>query len=225
VLTKAELRRIRWSAYWTGLLSRRLIRRLLAGGRGDALQPAWLPRRWVTVVYGDIDHDAGVGVLWLVSRPGRERGAEYTMLFERCGEEWRYTGGGSSSGGRAEENPPRSRPAAGRPGQPGMIELGGGAGGVGHAHRVLSPEDWSSIPWVGSSHLRVAAEVDHLVVGGRRVEVPEDGRLAVAWRSPRGMFGGVRPIVTAIGRDGTELSVVGPRDQMDSYTWAKVQGD
>ena len=219
---------MRWSEYWTGVLSRRLIRHLLAGGPGDALQPSWLPRRWVTVVHGDIDHDAGVGVLSLVSRPGREHGAEYTLLLERCDAEWRSIGGGGSSGGRTEANPPRRRPAVGGSGQPGMIELGGGAGSVSHAHRSTRPKDWLSSSWVGSSHLRVAAEVDHLLVGERRIEVPEDGRLVVAWKSPQTMFGGgVRPCITAIGRDGAELSVVGPHDQMDSYTWALLrrQGD
>jgi hypothetical protein len=28
----------------------------------------------------------------------------------------------------------------------------------------------------------------------------------------------------AVGRDGSELSRIGPHDSMDSYTWAKVSG-
>jgi hypothetical protein len=228
VFTKAEIRRMRWSLSWTEVLSRRLIRRLLAGDPGNMLQPAWLPRRWVTVVYGDIDHDAGVGVLWLVSRPGHENGAEHTMLFERYGEAWESTGSGSGSGGSADGILPRGRPAVGSPGQIGMIEFTGGRGCHSRAHRRRHPDDPWSVPWVGSFGLRVAAEVDHLVVGERRIEVPENGRLVVAWKSPPSTIdGGVRPRIAAMGRDGTELSVVGPRDQMDSYTWALLrrQGD
>jgi hypothetical protein len=28
----------------------------------------------------------------------------------------------------------------------------------------------------------------------------------------------------AVGRDGAELSRIGPHDSMDSYTWAKLSG-
>ena len=214
---------MRWSAYWTGALARRLIRRLLAGDGGDALQPRWLPRRWVTVVSGDVDRDAGAGVLWLVSRPGRENGAEYTVGFERCGEEWKQTGGGSSSGGRAMEVPRRL--AAGSTGQLGMIELGGSGGRLSHAYLLRHPDGWMSAPWVGYVTLQVAAEVDHLVVGERRIEVPANGTLVVAWKSPPSTVrGGVRPRIAAIGADGAELAVLGPRDHMDSHTWAKVLG-
>ncbi|MFC1419560.1 hypothetical protein [Streptacidiphilus cavernicola] len=217
--SKAELRRMRWSLYWTGALSRRLIGRLLAGDSGDRLQPRWLPRRWVTVVYGDIDPEAGVGVLWLVSHPGHENGTEHTVFFERCGEEWQSTG--SASGGAADENPPRRRPAVGSTGQLGMIELNGGGGGLSRAHLLRNPDGWTSAPWVGSHTLRVAAEVDHLLVGGRRIQVPEDGRLIVAWKSPPSTVrGGVRPRIAAIGPGGAELSVISPRDRMDSYTWS-----
>ena len=30
--------------------------------------------------------------------------------------------------------------------------------------------------------------------------------------------------IVAVGRDGSELSRIGPHDSMDSYTWAKVSG-
>jgi hypothetical protein len=68
----------------------------------------------------------------------------------------------------------------------------------------------------------VAAEVGHLLVGERRVEVPGHGRLIVAWRSRPTGSGGLRPLIVAVGRDGSELSRIGPHDSMDSYTWAKL---
>ena len=214
---------MRWSVYWTGALARRLIRRLVAGDGGDTLQPGWLPRRWVTVVSGDIDPDAGVAVLWVVSRPGHESAVSYSMAFERCGEEWTSTGGGSSSSDAAAV---RRRLPVGSTGQLGMIELGGGGGCPSRAHLLQHPDDWMSAPWVGSNTLQVAAEVDHLVVGERRIEVPANGTLVVAWKAPPSTVrGGVRPRIAAIGADGTELAVLGPRDQMDSHTWARVLGD
>ena len=80
------------------------------------------------------------------------------------------------------------------------------------------------LPWVGSSELRVAAEVGDLLFGGRRIEVPGPGRLIVAWKSRSTGSGGLRPLIVAVGRDGSELSRIGPHDSMDSYTWAKVSG-
>jgi hypothetical protein len=105
-----------------------------------------------------------------------------------------------------------------------MIECSGGAGGLGYAWRLQHPRSIMAAPWVGSSELRVAAEVGHLLVGGRRIEVPGHGRVIVAWKSRSTGSGGVRPLIVAVGRDGSELSRIGPHDSMDSYTWAKVSG-
>jgi len=116
------------------------------------------------------------------------------------------------------------RLAAGEPGQVGMIECGGGAGGLSCAWRRQHPRSVTAAPWVGSSELRVAAEVGHLLFGGRRIEVPGHGRLIVAWKSRSTGSGGLRPLIVAVGRDGSELSRIGPHDSMDSYTWAKVSG-
>ncbi|MHA6765098.1 hypothetical protein [Streptacidiphilus sp. PAMC 29251] len=114
MLTKAELRRMRWSSYWTEALARRLIDRLL---NGRALQPRWLPRRVVTVLSADVDRAAGVGALWLVSRPWTGRAEDYNLQFERCGEEWQTSGGGSSTG--ADNVPRRRREPVGVPGSSG----------------------------------------------------------------------------------------------------------
>ena len=202
---------------WMGIIVSRVARRVVSG---KAPQPGWLPRRWLTVVSGDVDLDGGIGAVWLVWRPGSAKAETHTALIERCGGQWRYTGGGSASGGDVAAG----RSAAGEPGQAGMIECGGGAGRLGYAWRLQHPLSITAAPWVGSSELRVAAEVGHLLVGGRRIEVPGHGRLIVAWKSRSTGSGGLRPLIVAVGRDGSELSRIGPHDSMDSYTWAKVSG-
>ena len=103
-----------------------------------------------------------------------------------------------------------------------MIECGGGAGGVSYAYRLQHPHSISAAPWVGASELRVAAEVSHLLLCDRRIQVPRNGRLIVAWKSRSTGNGGQRPLIVAVGHDGSELSRIGPHDNLDSYTWAKL---
>jgi hypothetical protein len=115
------------------------------------------------------------------------------------------------------------RRAAGNPGQSGMIELGGRSGGVSNAYRLEHPHSSvSAAPWVEASELQAATEVSHLLIGERRVEVPAHGRVIVVWKSPLTSGGGIRPLITAFGSDGSELSRIGPHDNMDSYTSAKL---
>ena len=213
----AKLRRMRRRERWTAIIVSRVVRRVVSG---KAPQPGWLPRRWLTVVSGDVDFDAGIGAVWLVRRPGSAKAETRTALIERCGGQWQYTGAGSSPGGGVAAQ----RPAAGRPGQAGMIECGGYSGGVSSAYRLEHPHSpVSAAPWAGASELQVAAEVGHLLIGERRrrVEVPGHGRLIVAWKSRSTGSGGLRPLIVAVGRDGSELSRIGPHDSLDSYTRAK----
>jgi hypothetical protein len=215
--TSAELRRMRRMERWMGIIVPRVARRV---ANGKAPQPGWLPRSWLTVVSGDADFDGGIGAIWLVWCPGSVKAETHTALIERCGGQWQYTGAGSAPGDVATE-----RPAAGQPGQIGMIELGGCSGGVSNAYRLEHPHSpVSAAPWVEASELRVAAEVSHLLIGERRVEVPGYGRLIVAWKSRSTGSGGLRPLIVAVGSDGSELSRIGPHDSMDSYTWAKLSG-
>ena len=215
--TSAELRRMRRIERRMGIIVPRVARRVVTG---KAPQPGWLPRRWLTVVSGDVDLDGGICAVWLVWRPGSAKAETHTALIERCGGQWQYTGGGSSNA--PDDDTAADRPAAGQPGQVGMIECGGGAGGLSRAYRLQHPHSITAAPWVGASELRVAAEVGHLLVGERRVEVPGHGRLIVAWKSRSTGSGGLRPLIVAVGRDGSELSRIGPHDSLDSYTWAKL---
>jgi hypothetical protein len=216
MLTSAEMRRLRWTERRMGIMSR-VAGRVVSG---KAPQPGWLPRRWLTVVSGDVDLAGGIGAVWLVWRPGSASAETYTALFERCDRQWRYTGGDNGPGGDVTAG----RSAAGQPGQVGMIEVGEGGGGLSYAYGLQHPRSAMTAPWVGSSKLRVAAEVGYLLLGERRVEVPGHGRLVVAWKSRSAGCGGLRPLIVALGRDGSELSRIGPHDGMDSYTWAKLSG-
>ncbi|WP_327258430.1 hypothetical protein [Streptomyces sp. NBC_01240] len=217
--TRAEFRRMRRIDRWMKIILPRVVRRVV---NGEVSQPSWLPRRWLTLVSGDVDLDAGVGAVWLVWRPGNAKAETHTALIERCGEKWHYTGGGS----RSDADLPAERLAAGRPGQVGVIELGGGAGCLSYAYRrqLRHPDFTGTGSWVGSNELQVAAEVDHLLVGDRRIEVPGYGRLIVVWKSTSTGHVGIRPVIVAVGSDGSELSRIGPHDGMDSYTWTELNG-
>jgi|GEM_PF-4842360 len=104
-----------------------------------------------------------------------------------------------------------------------MIELGGYRGHL-SIHRRQHPRPAiSTAPWVGASQVQVSAEVSHLLIGERRIEVPRHGRVILAWKSVSTGSGGIRPIIIAVGHDGLELSSIGPRDSMDSYTLAKLK--
>ena len=99
---------------------------------------------------------------------------------------------------------------AGVSGQVGMIESGASSGGLSLAD-CLRHGSGVGAPWVGASELRVAAEVDYLLVGQERrpVAVPAHGRITVAWKSRSTGAGDVRPVIVAVGRDGAELSRLG----------------
>lgn len=208
----AELRRIERRLE---ILVPRIFHRAV---NGKTPQPGWLPRRYLTVVSADVDLDSGIGAVWLVRRPRSARAETRIARIERYDGRWEYSGAGSTHGDVEAD-----RGAAGYPGLSGMIKLGGRSGGVSNAHRLEHPHSpVSAAPWVEASELRVAAEVSHLTIGERRVEVPAHGSVIVVWKSPSTGGGGIRPLITAVGSDGSELSRIGPHDNMDSYTSAKL---
>ncbi|HEY3479351.1 MAG TPA: hypothetical protein VGL02_10690 [Streptomyces sp.] len=205
---------------WAGAAAAHALRHLLAeragAGPGGGLQPAWLPRRLLTVVSGDVDAEAGVAAVWTVWRPGSADHSEsHVQLFEHVDAGWVSLGGG---GGWAQELPARRLPA-GDPGQIGMVEMVGGGGGVSSRRPEGGPPRW-----IGYEELRLAAEVDHLVIGDRRAEVPDDGALVAVWTMPSAVVGpAARPPITCVGRGGEVLSTLGPSAGMDSYTFALVE--
>jgi hypothetical protein len=190
VAAHAELRQME---RWMGIIVPRVVRCVV---NGQAPQPSWLPQRWLTVVAADVDADAGVGAIWLVRRPGSAKAETYSALIERCGGQWQYIGAGRRSGGDL----PAGRPAAGQPGQIGLIEYQEGASVRSYAYRQQHPRSISTAPWIETSELQVAAGVSHLLVGERRIEVPGHGRLIVAWKSPSTGARGLRPLIVAAGQ-------------------------
>lgn len=196
---------------WTEAAARHALRRLLAEP-GAGLQPGWLPRGLLTVVSGDVDTAAGVAAVWMMWRPGSaDRRESHVQLLEHVDTGWVSLGGG---GGWAQELPARRLPA-GDPGQIGMVEMVRGGGSAGR----LRPEDGPP-PWIGYAELRVADEVDHLLIGDRRADVPAAGGMVAVWRMPSSVVGpAARPTITCVGPGGEVLSTLGPSAGMDSYAY------
>lgn len=185
-----------------------VVRRLLGGGEA---QPWWMPRRVLTVVSADLDAGAGVGAVWMVWRPGaRESVArEHIEFLERYGGQWRYPGGSSGSvDGPADADVD-------------VIEIRGGGGTLSLARRLDPPRSIETAPWIGCVLVYLGRDVGHILVGDRRFEASGQRRVVAAWKGPQ-VSRGSRPVVVAFGRDGVELSRIGPLDSLDSRTWARV---
>ncbi|MFF3274763.1 hypothetical protein ACFYWU_28120 [Streptomyces chrestomyceticus] len=190
---------------WAEALLPGMVRRVL---RGAEPQPRWVPRRVLTVVSADVDTTAGVGAAWVVWRPKAAGAREHILIVERRRGRWRYVGGGSGPAAEADEV--------------GVIGIGGGAGVRGLAHRPDPPYSVGAPSWIGCAEVHLGREVRHLLVGDRRIEVCGRRRIVIVWRSARA---GLRPLLVALGHQGTELSRLGPGDVLDSRTWALLQDE
>ncbi|MEU6548728.1 hypothetical protein ABZ915_00360 [Streptomyces sp. NPDC046915] len=182
-----------------------MVRRVLAG---DGPQPWWLPRRALTVVSADVDVAAGVGAVWIVWRPRSPRMREHIALLEWYGEQWRYVGGGSGSGDD--------------PVDVDVLGVCNGGGVLSLTRRIDPPRSITSAPWISCVKVRLGRDVGHVLVGARRFETPEQHKLIAVWKSPY-VSRGARPVIVALGRDGAELSRIGPHDGLDTHTWARLR--
>ncbi len=54
------------------------------------------------------------------------------------------------------------------------------------------------------------------------IEAPEQRRLIAVWTSPQSSRI-AHPVIVALGRDGGELSRMGPHDSLDTHTWARLR--
>ncbi|MGW1721997.1 hypothetical protein ACWCQK_03550 [Streptomyces sp. NPDC002306] len=209
-----------WDAsWWAGrrvdALVPGVVRRVSAG-RGA--QPRWLPRRVLTVVSADLDVGVGAGAVWWVRRPRSARAREHTELLEWDGGRWWHLGGGSG---------PLDDPV-----DLDVMEVRAGAGTLSRTRRRGPPRSFGTAPWIACATIHLGPDVGHLLVGDRRFdlvadrpfEASERRGLVVAWMSPPGGRG-VRPVVVALGRDGTELSRLGPHDSLDTRTWARLRAE
>ncbi|MDX5570302.1 hypothetical protein PYK79_53180 [Streptomyces sp. ID05-04B] len=184
-----------------------MVQRALAG---DEPQPWWMPRRVVSVVSADVDDAAGVGAIWILWRPKSSRARESVAFLEWFGERWRYVGGSSSSG--CEDGPADAD----------VLEVHDGGGVLSLTRRLDPPRSITAAPWISCVTLRLGRDVRQVLLGGRRIEVPEQRRLIAVWVTPPGRRG-VRPVIVALVRDGVELARQGPYDGLDSHTWARVR--
>jgi hypothetical protein len=173
-------------------------------------------RAGFVVLASDIDEDAGVAVVWLVRQPGAPDSAEHALQFERAGE-WRFLGGGSSS---ARELSLAGRPSASVHGPSTMMRLLGSSAGRSRTGREKQAGGLAGAGWVACASFRLATEVGQLQAAERSIPVPDHGYVIVAWRSPPAL---ARPLIAAVGKDGSRLSELGPYDFLDSLTWESVQ--
>jgi hypothetical protein len=166
----------------------------------------------------DVDEDAAVAAVWLVHGPGSAGSAEHALEFER-GDGWRCLGGGSSG---AQEFSLAGRPSASVNGPAIMMRLVSSSASRSRTGREKDATGLgvAGAGWVACAGFRLATEVGHLQVGGRSVPVPGHGYAIVAWRSPPAL---ARPLITAMGKDGSQLSELGPNSSMDSLTWEGVE--
>lgn len=194
---------------WTGpgpdIFLRGVIRRAVAG---DEPQPWWMPRRVLTVVSADVDAAAGVGAIWTVWRPKSRRVREHIALLEWYDEQWRYVGGGSSSGDD--------------PVDVDVLDVRNGGGVLSLTRSIDPPRSITTAPWISCVKVRLGRDVDHVLIGARRIENPERCSLIAVWTSPQTDHG-ARPVIVALGRDGAELSRIGPHDSLDTHTWARLR--
>ncbi|MEV5593095.1 hypothetical protein [Streptomyces sp. NPDC052496] len=215
-----------WVGRWAEALFPGMVRRVLAGAEP---QPRRLPRRVLTVVSADADTTAGVGAVRIVWRPKSAGAREQTVLLERYEGRWRYVGGGGS--GPVEE-----------PVDTGMLDVGSGGGALSHTRRQDPSHSAAVGPYICWAGIHVGQEVARLLVGDRlvggrlvggrlvggrlvgdrRTAAPGRRRLIVVWTAAH-LGRGTRPRIVALGRDGTELSRLGPHDSLDTHTWARLR--
>jgi hypothetical protein len=199
-----------WSAHDLEGMGLRVL-----SGRGLAFSQR---RAGFVPLASDADEDSGIAVVWLVRHPGSPDSAEHTLQFERAGG-WRFLGGDSGS---ASELSLAGRPSASVHGPSSMMRLLGSSAGRSWTDREKQAGGMgvAGAGWVARAGFRVATEVGQLQVGERLIPVPGHGYVIVGWRSPPAM---ARPLIVAVGKDGSRLSELGPNDSLDSLTWESVQ--
>ncbi|WP_241746242.1 hypothetical protein [Streptomyces lydicus] len=157
----------------------------------------------------DFDTATGVGAVWLVWYPKSPRAREHTALLEWYDEQWQYVGGGSGP-----VNDPVDVDVD-------VIELCGGGCALSLTRRLEAPRSVDTTPRIHCVEVHLGPDVGHILFGNRRIDAPEQRKLIAAWMSPHASSS-ARPVIVALGHDGTELSRIGPYDSLDTHTWARL---
>ncbi|WP_238431912.1 hypothetical protein [Streptomyces cavernae] len=164
----------------------------------------------LTVVSADVDATAGVGAVWMVWRPRSPRTCEHIAVLEWYEEQWRYVGGGCGSG----DDPVNVD----------VLDVRNGGGVRSLTRSNVPPRSITAAPWISCVKVRLGRDVGQVLIGARRIENPEQCKLIAVWTSPC-ISRKARPVIVALGRDGAELSRIGPHDSLDSHTWARLRED
>jgi hypothetical protein len=216
---------VRW--IWPGQDTAELGRLIVAGGKAHRWPIPGAHRCVVEAV--DVDQDAGLSAVLIVTLPIRGMAMEYQEAYEHeASRGWISMGGASTY--PANRASARARPSAARSGPPGLISKGGSSGGRSYLERLrlaeagLGPQEFRVVHWIHVSMIDTSVEVDHLLFCGRRIEVPGHGRCVVVWRSaaPTSTSWPARPRIAAVDRSGRILTELGPGDVLDTLTRAFV---
>ena len=199
---------------------------LIVSGRKPHRFPIPGAQRCVIEAF-DIDRDAGLAAVLIVTLPSRGPATETQEMYEHDPSHgWLSSGGGGSSvAGRALA---RARPGVSRSGPAAVLSFNGSSGGRSYLERLRlkesgsRPEQMATVNWVNAGVVVASVEVDHLLVADRRIEVPDHGRCVIVWRSaaPMGFVRPPRPRLAAVDRNGRILTELGPHDVLDTFTRA-----
>ncbi|WP_344401587.1 hypothetical protein [Streptomyces longisporus] len=156
----------------------------------------------------DVHTTIGAAAIWIVARPKSPRAREHIALLEWHDKRWRHVGGSS---GPADD-----------PVDVEVLEVQQGGGVFSLTRSTDPPRSLTTAPWISCVKVRLGRDVGHVLIDGRRLENPEQCRLIAVWTSPYPTRA-ARPVIVAMGRDGAELSRLGPDDSLDTHTWARLR--
>jgi hypothetical protein len=156
---------------------------------GPPLSPGQLTRRRRFVPMA-VDRDDDVAVTLFARRGVSGQPLDESWVLELRDGEWKILGGGS---GTAPDDLLAARPPAAQLGE--IVQEHGVGSSLRNADRI--------VPWgakhVSYAHLRVAAEVGHVLAAGRSIQVASHGHMVVVWSSRR------PPLVAVFNCGGEQL--------------------
>lgn len=167
------------------------------------------------MIAADVNPDDGVAAVWTRRCGLWGRSAAHLDLYERIGQRWEWVGGGCDG----------SPPLGERSSFAGLdIVSTSGTHSFADRGRGSVPGPFTDVGWVSYTIFLAGSRVDALLAGDRRIAVPAHGYCVVAWKGPsadRPAAG--RPRISAVGRDGTVLTEIGPRDRFDTAFVASLK--